>query len=110
MTTKLNKKKSYQDLPKYKDYLIEKLKNKKYAAMYLEEAFQDYQEHGDTAVLLIAFRYIAQARGGIAELAKKTHLNEKTLYRTLSKDGNPRLDTIWKLFSVLGFRLKIASV
>ena len=108
MNTKI--KKSYQDLPKYEDYLTEKLKNKRHATMYLQEALSDYQEHGDAEILMLAFRHIAKAQGGIAELAKKAHLNEKTLHRTLSKEGNPRLDTIWKILSVLGFRLKVSPV
>ena len=108
-TIKKTVKKSYKDLPKYEDYLVEKLKNKRHATLYLEEALSEYQEHGDAEVLMLAFRHIAQAQGGIPRLAKKAHLNEKTLYRTLSKSGNPRLDTIWKLFSVLGFQLKVAS-
>ncbi|EKD44888.1 MAG: hypothetical protein ACD_70C00184G0002 [uncultured bacterium] len=109
MNKKIHIKKSYRNLSKYEDYLIKKLKNKRYAAMYLQEALEDYQESGDTAVLLIAFRYVAKAQGGIAGLAKKTHLHEKTLYRTLSKNGNPRLDTLWRLFSALGFQLRVAT-
>lgn len=106
---KIIAKKSYKDLPKYEDYLIEKLKNKRHATLYLEEALSEYQESGDAEVLMIAFRHIAKAQGGVAELAKKADLNEKTLYRTLSKSGNPRLETIWKLLSVMGFRLKVMA-
>lgn len=106
---KIIAKKSYKDLPKYEDYLIEKLKNKRHATLYLEEALSEYQESGDAEVLMLAFRHIAKAQGGVAELAKKADLNEKTLYRTLSKSGNPRLDTIWKLLSVMGFRLKVMA-
>lgn len=106
---KIIEKKSYKDLPKYEDYLIEKLKNKRRATLYLEEALSEYQESGDAEVLMLAFRHIAKAQGGVAELAKKADLNEKTLYRTLSKSGNPRLETIWKLLSVMGFRLKVMA-
>lgn len=102
-------KKSYKILPKYEDYLLLKLRNKRHATLYLQEALLDYQEHGDAEILMLAFRHIAKAQGGIAQLAKKAHLNEKTLHRTLSKEGNPRLETIWKLLSVLGFRLKITA-
>lgn len=105
MTTKI--KKSRHSLPKYEDYLIQKLKSKRHAAIYLQEALSDYQEHGDTEILMLAFRHIALAQGGIAQVAKKAHLNEKTLHRTLSKNGNPKLNTIWKLLSVLDFKLQI---
>ncbi|HLB57286.1 MAG TPA: transcriptional regulator [Gammaproteobacteria bacterium] len=110
MNKKSDVKKSYKDLPKYEDYLIEKLKNKRHATLYLQEALSDFQSDGDTEVLMLSIRHIAQARGGIAELAKKAHLNEKTLYRTLSSSGNPRLDTFGKLFSVLGFQLRVVTV
>ena len=103
-------KKSYKELPKYENYLLEKLKTKRHATLYLQEALTDYQEHGDAEILMLAFRQVAKAQGGIAQLAKKAHLNEKTLHRTLSKEGNPKLDTIWKILSVLGFRLKISTV
>ena len=110
MSTATKTRKAHKDLPKYEDYLIEKLKSKRHATLYLQEALSDYQEHGDAEILMLAFRHIAKAQGGIAELAKKAHLNEKTLHRTLSKTGNPRLDTIWKLLSALGFTLKVATV
>ena len=110
MSTAIKTKKTHKDLPKYEDYLIAKLKNKRHATLYLQEALSDYQEHGDAEILMLAFRHIAIAQGGIATLAKKAHLNEKTLHRTLSKTGNPRLDTVWKLLSALGFTLKIATV
>lgn len=109
MSTITKTKKAHKDLPRYEDYLLTKLKNKRHATLYLQEALSDYQEHGDAEILMLAFRHIAIAQGGIAELAKKAHLNEKTLHRTLSKAGNPRLDTIWKLLSALGFTLKVAT-
>ena len=110
MKTKAIEKKSYKALPKYEDLLIKQLKSKRAAALYLQESLEDYQKEGDAEVLLLAFRHIAQAQGGISKLAKKTHLHEKTLYRTLSSKGNPRLDTVWKLFSALGFKLKLAAI
>lgn len=109
MSTTTKTKKTHKALPKYEDYLIKKLKNKRHAALYLQEALSDYQEHGDAEILMLAFRHIAKTQGGIAALAKQTHLNEKTLHRTLSKAGNPRLDTIWRLLSALGFKLKIVA-
>lgn len=73
----------------------------------IRKAYKDLPKYEN---YLISNRHIAQAQSGIAQLAKKTHLNEKTLYRTLSKSDNPRLDTIWKLFSVLDFPPKVVTV
>ncbi|MCH9644100.1 MAG: transcriptional regulator [Gammaproteobacteria bacterium] len=91
------------------DWHIESLKNKKKALVYLQVALDDYQEDGDTEALLIAFRDVAKAQGGIAKLAEKAQLHPKTLYRTLSSKGNPKLSTLGKLLSGLGFHLVIAE-
>ena len=55
----------------------------------------------------MALRNVAQALGGIGELAKKTHLNRQHLYKTLSRKGNPRLETVGLLLKGLGFHLSI---
>ncbi len=103
------KKRSSHSLPKYEDWLIESLKKKKKATIYLQTAIEAYQNDNDPAPLLLAFRHVALAQGGMARLAKKTRLSRETLYRILSKDGNPRLETIGRLLQGLGFRLAIEA-
>lgn len=100
-------KKNIRDLPRYEDWLIDSLKNKKEAGAYLQAALEEYQTDGNTEALLLAFRHVAMARGGIAELAKKAELSRETLYRTLSKKGNPKLQTLGKILRGLGFSFKI---
>ncbi len=102
-------KKSVSELPKYEDWLITSLKNKKRAEVYLETALEEYQEDGNPAPLLLAFRHVALAQGGMAKLAEKTDLNRETLYRTLSNKGNPRVLTLAKLLQALGFHLAIKA-
>lgn len=54
-----------------------------------------------------ALRTVADAAGGIAALAEKTGLSRETLYRTLSKKGNPRLDTLAAILAAYGLRLSV---
>ena len=75
--------------------------------MYLQMAMEEYQEDGNAEALLVALRNIAEARGGLGLLAKKTHLNRQSLYQVLSKNGNPRLDTLDLILKCLGYRLAI---
>ncbi len=56
-------------------------------------------DDGEPAVLLLALRRIADARGGMAKLAKETGLAREALYRTLSKNGNPRLTSLRAIVS-----------
>ncbi len=88
----------------YKNQLIESLKNPEEAALYLEESLAD----GDMNAFKIALRNVAEARlGGITELSKATDLNRETLYRTLSENGNPQLDTLSKVLRAFGLRIAV---
>ena len=88
----------------YKNQLIEGLKNPEEAALYLEESLTD----GNMNAFKIALRNVAEARlGGITELSKATDLNRETLYRTLSENGNPQLDTLSKVLRAFGLRISV---
>jgi probable addiction module antidote protein len=41
-------------------------------------------------------------------LAAKSGLSRESLYRALSEDGNPRLDTLMKVLTALGIKLTVA--
>lgn len=88
----------------YDDYLIESLKNQWRAKAYLNAALED----GDTRVFLLALRNVAKARG-FSKLATKSALNRESLYKMLSKRGNPSLRSLGSLLDSLGFRLAVSS-
>lgn len=100
-------KKLLQHTSDYQEELIHALRDKKEAAAYLQEALDEYQTDGDLAYFMIALRNVAEAHGGISELAQKTQLNRQSLYRTLSEQGNPKLQTLGLLLKGLGFHLAI---
>ena len=60
--------------------------------------------------------YIANALGTIAKsegmtrLAAKTGVNRQALYTALSENGNPTLETLLKVMTALGIRLKCEAV
>lgn len=72
-------------------------------AVYIEAMLED----GDTRAIPIALRTVADAVGGMAALAEKTGLSRETLYRTLSANGNPRLDTLTLILGAFGLRLAV---
>ena len=71
---------------------------------YLAEVTAD----GDTRALTLALREAADVLG-MAELARRTGLYRETLYRTLSENGNPRLDTLHAILAAFGMRLTISK-
>ena len=81
------------------------LKTDKAIAAYLDAALED----GDPAVLLLALREVAKAKGGIAALAREADVSRESLYRTLSAHGNPKLETLSALLDALGLRLSVTA-
>ena len=73
---------------------------------YLNGVLQD----GDQKELMLAMRRIAEAFGGVSELAKRTNLHAKTLYRTLSQQGNPELKSLTALLKAMGMRIAVAPI
>ncbi|HEY1272883.1 MAG TPA: addiction module antidote protein [Terriglobales bacterium] len=78
--------------------------NPQFAAEYLRAALEDSDE---PRVLLIALRRIAEARGGIAKVAKAAGVERESLYRALSERGNPRLSTLVAVTKAVGLKLTV---
>ena len=72
-------------------------------AAYLEGAFAD----GDPAEIADALGVVARARG-MTTVAEQTGLSRQALYKALSKDGNPTLDTLFRVMKALHLRMTIA--
>lgn len=86
------------------DYLREHLADDARAVDLLAEAFRA----GDEGDVMYALRAIAEARGGVARIASETGLSRETLYRTLSRAGNPRLSSLRAILQASGLRLTVA--
>ena len=81
-------------------------KDSEFAAEYLKAAMEDSEE---PKVLLIALRQLAEARGGIAKVAKAAGIERESLYRALSAKGNPRLSTLLAVTKAVGMRLTVEA-
>jgi probable addiction module antidote protein len=79
------------------------LKTQKDIVVYLNAALED----GEPALLLEVLRNVTLAKGGMGVLAKAAGVSRESLYRTLSRRGNPKIDTIMELLRALGLKLTI---
>jgi len=87
------------------DYMRRELRrSRNFAVEYLKAALEDT---GEPAVLLIALRRVAEARGGIAKVARMAGIERESLYRALSAKGNPRLSTLVAVTKAVGLRLTV---
>lgn len=71
-------------------------------ALYLDACIEE--SDGDPAFIAKALGDIARAQG-MTRLANETGLGRETLYRTLSRDGNPQLGTLLKVSKALGLKI-----
>lgn len=84
----------------------ELLKDAETAALYLEEILAD----GDIELFKEALKDVAAARvGSMTKLASETKLAREALYRSLSRKGNPSLDTLSKVLHATGLRMSIEA-
>jgi len=90
----------------YKPHLIERLKEPDEAASYIEAAI----EAGDQAGLMLALRHVAQALGGVSEIARKSKLTREATYRMLSKSGNPELRSLTAILGAAGLHLSVKPI
>lgn len=77
-----------------------------FAAEYLKAALEDSDE---PQVLLVALRRLAEAKGGIAKVAKAAGIERESLYRALSVRGNPRLSTLTAIMKAVGLKLTVET-
>jgi probable addiction module antidote protein len=86
---------------RHRDYLMKHLSDPVEAAAYLNAVAED----DDIKFLLKGLRKVVEAQGGVGELAKKTKLARTTLYKTLSAEGNPEVNTLGVILRVYGIRI-----
>ena len=88
----------------YREDLLKRLRDPKFAAAYLNEVLV----MNDRKALLIALKDVVDARGGIGELAANVPIQRQSLYKVLSAQGNPTLETLGEILQHLGLRLSVA--
>jgi probable addiction module antidote protein len=71
-------------------------------AAFLDESFAS----GDAAEIGEALGIVARARS-FTDLARQTGLTRQALYKALSREGNPRLDTLLAVTKALGYEFKV---
>jgi probable addiction module antidote protein len=92
-------------LRKFEDYLHEKLRDPEYATVYVQVALED----NGIEEFLHALREVAIAQGGVQKLAEESQRGRESLYRSLSKQGNPRIKTVNEILNALGMHMTVTS-
>ncbi len=85
----------------YRESLLKALADPQEALAYLNAALEDSQ-----GAFLKALQNVAQAHQ-VSQVAREAGVQRETLYRSLSENGNPTLETLTSVLSALGMELSI---
>ena len=94
----------------FNEYLVKSLTDPEEAELYLNTALEAYSEDGNWQAFLLALRAVADAYGGVGKIAKNASVNREHLYKMMSPEGNPRLDTLGAVLKEFGLRLSVKSI
>jgi probable addiction module antidote protein len=88
----------------YREALLEDLADPEAAKHYLNAVLAEYPEG-----FLKALRNVAQARQ-MGKVAEEAGVQRESLYRALSDEGNPTLETLTSVLAAVGLKISIATV
>ena len=87
--------------------VAEHLRTPEEMAAYLEVSIEEAD--GDAAFIAKALGDIARAKG-MSQVASDAGLSRESLYKALSGDRNPSLDTVLRVVGALGLKLRAEAV
>ena len=87
--------------------VAEHLRTPEEMAAYLEVSIEEAD--GDATFIAKALGDIARAKG-MSQVARDAGLSRESLYKALSGDRNPSLDTVLRVVGALGLKLRAEAV
>lgn len=84
------------------------LKTRKDIAIYLDEILKIAREDNMPELFIEALGDVTRAQG-MTDLAKTIDVSRESLYKSLSKKGNPSFSTIFKVLEFLNLEMSIAA-
>ena len=86
----------------YQESLIQSLRDSREAAEYINAAL----EEDNLDLFLLALRNVAEVHG-MTNVSRRAKLNRVSLYRMLSKRGNPEFQSVLQLLNSWGLKLAV---
>lgn len=89
----------------YQSDLLKRLTNPEYAAQYLKAAWDETVADGNKSAFLLALKNVVDATGAMQTVANEARVSRQHLYRMLSEEGNPTLETLTSVLQVVGMTI-----
>ncbi len=93
----------YKPYVDHQEWLLKSLKDPEMASEYLNAVL----EEGDKQLFLMALKNVVDAQGGMTKMSDKSKINRVSLYKMLSKNGNPGFENILRLLQIAGIRFRV---
>ena len=98
-----------QSFPKHQDILRQRLKeDDEYTQMWLDSLLEDYSENKDVNDLIYNLKPLIEAKYTVCEFAGLIGINRITLYKIYSRKMIPSIEMLNKIFTGLGYNLKLS--
>lgn len=94
----------------YHPYLLERLGDPEYAAVYLKTALDETLADGDMESFLLALKNVVEAKGSKQSIANESNISRQHLQRLLGGNGNPTLDTLTSVLQAVGLSIDFKPV
>ncbi len=94
----------------YRTDLLKRLANSEYAAQYLKAVFDETLADGNKAAFLLALKNVVEATGAMQTVANEAKISRQHLYRILSEEGNPTLETLTPVLQAVGMTIDFKPV
>lgn len=93
----------------YHDELIKSLQDHDHAVAYLNAALEESLKSDveSQKLFLVALKNVAEAQGNISNLAKRSNIRRESIYKMLSDEGNPYLQSFTSLINAMGFNIRL---
>ncbi len=91
-------------------FLVEQLAEEDDVKGFLDAVIEEYQIHGDLATIQLALQYVAEAHGGISQLAENIDIEPQVLSAVLDNTKAPNIDTFEIVLSALECCLSMKSL
>lgn len=90
----------------YEESLLKALQDPSEAAEYLNASLEEAIESDDVQLFFLALKDVAKAKG-MTKTAGLANLNRESMYKMLSRTGNPEFGSLWNLLGSLGLKFSI---
>ncbi len=90
---------------RFEDDLRKRLRDREFAVHYLEAALEESVEE-----FLYAIREVASAQeGGLRGVAERAGVGRESMYKSLSKTGNPQFRAVESILGAMGLALCVTT-